>query len=326
MEEHEVYTIEVEETNIFKGEEVSYKAVYEYCDSTEEYYENEEMMASNDIAMKNAYRKKVGLLSSDEINEVRRKYGISQSDLASLLDWGQKTITRYEGHQVQDVAHDSILRKINDDPEWYLTLLYSAKPKFSDSSYSKYLDTAMGLYETEQDMYLRKSIIASYIKYDDMEECNGGQKLDLEKVIDVIRYFSNSKDVKQLYKVKLMKLLWYSDSLSYKRTGKSMTGLVYRALPMGAVPINYDLIIDLKGINYEEIDFDEGTGYHFVPDNNDEYKTLTDEDKIILDEIIKYLGDKSKSAIIEFMHNEKAYTETARYDIIQYKYANELSI
>jgi len=35
--------------------------------------------------------------------------GISQSDLCLLLGWGGKTITRYESHQVQDIAHDTIL-------------------------------------------------------------------------------------------------------------------------------------------------------------------------------------------------------------------------
>ena len=62
-----------------------------------------------------------------------------------------------------------------------------------------------------------------------------------------------------------MKLLWYSDALSYKRNGHSITGLVYKALPMGAVPLCYDLIIDLKGIKYELVDFGDNFGYHFIP-------------------------------------------------------------
>ena len=70
-----------------------------------------------------------------------------------------------------------------------------------------------------------------------MDECNGYTELNLRKVVDVIRYFSNSVKVKALYKVKLMKMLWYSDALSFKTRDKAITGLVYKALPMGAVPI-----------------------------------------------------------------------------------------
>lgn len=34
-----------------------------------------------------------------------------------MLGWGSKTITRYESHQVQDRAHDTILKKISHDPD-----------------------------------------------------------------------------------------------------------------------------------------------------------------------------------------------------------------
>ena len=60
------------------------------------------------IRLKDAYRKKEGLLTSYEIADIRAKYEISQSDLCLLLGWGGKTITRYDSHQVQDRAHDTI--------------------------------------------------------------------------------------------------------------------------------------------------------------------------------------------------------------------------
>lgn len=93
-------------------------------------------------------------------------------------------------------------------------------------------------------------------------------------VVDVIRYFSNSANVTNLYKVKLMKLMWYADFLAYKLRGYAITGLVYQALPMGAVPIGHDSIIDLKGVNYEEIDMGDGTAYRFC---RSEYSVEIDE-------------------------------------------------
>lgn len=326
MESHEVCTIEIEEKNIFKGKEINYTATYEYCDRADEYYATEQMLSSNDIAMKNAYRKQLGLLTSHQIVDIRYKYGISQSDLSNILGWGEKTITRYEGHQVQDVAYDTILRKIDVDPEWYLELLKASKDKLTESSYQKYYETALSLYEAKQNEYLRKVILTSYVKYEENEECTGSKALDLDKVIDIIRYFANSEKVKFLYKVKLMKLLWYTDALSFKKTGTSMTGLVYKALPMGAVPVGYEHIIDLNGINSEDVDFDEGTGRHFIGDQIFDYPTLSSEDKAIIEYVIDCFGSMNRRTIVDTMHKEKAYTETAPYDIIQYKYAKELSI
>ena len=71
MEDHEVQVIEVEESGTFKGERVSFIAVYEYCSNTEEYSETEEMMRINSLAQKDAYRSKVGLLTSGEIRAIR---------------------------------------------------------------------------------------------------------------------------------------------------------------------------------------------------------------------------------------------------------------
>ena len=47
---------------------------------------------------------------------------------------------------------------------------------------------------------------------------------------------------------------------------------------------------------------------------------------LILDTVIEKLGTMSKSEIINFMHKEQAYVETAPRDIIQFKYAESLQI
>ncbi len=326
MEDHEVATVRILEKSTFKNKEIQYLAVYEYCDNADEYWESNEVITRNNIALKDAYRSCSGLLTSKEICDIRKQYGISQTDLAILLGWGAKTITRYETHQVQDAAHDTILRKLASDPEWFLSLLKECKEKFTESAYRKYYATTVQLFEDKQDEYLRKSIIAQYAKFEGDPNICGGTDLHIDKLIDVIAYFSNSNKVSSLFKVKLMKLLWYTDALSYKRRGFSMTGLAYAALPMGAVPIGHKSIIDLKGIEFEEVEFEEGTGIRFKPVPENRYSNLTEDDMSILDEIIKQLGGSSKNQIVSKMHHEQAYIETAPYDIIQYQYALALSV
>lgn len=326
MEEHEVSYVRLKEKNLFKGQEIEYDVICEYCEIADEYISSDNMISANDISLKDAYREKFGFLKSNEIADIRQKYGISQSDLAILLGWGEKTITRYESHQVQDNAHDTILRKINEDPEWYIRLLEKNKDKFSSSTYTKYYDTARYLYEKNQDEYLQRTIHAKYLRYENFSECCGNAKLDLNKIVEIVRYFANSEKVKALYKVKLMKMLWYADALSFKRYGHSITGLVYAALPMGAVPLQHELIIDLKGIVYDEVDFGEGTGYHFVQTTNYDYSHLSVEDIQILDKIIDVFGSLNKTDIVNTMHKEQAYIETAPNDIIQYKYTTQLSL
>ena len=326
MEEHDVKTVMVREKNTIKGVPVEYDAEYFYCDRADETYADEQQISQNDIAMKNAYRAHEGLLTSDQITAIRARYGISQSDLCLLLGWGAKTITRYESHQVQDIAHDTILRKLDADPEWFLKLLQAAKGSLSPASYSKYLEAGTTLFEQDHDLYLKSAIMAKYVRFSHNIEANGNAFLSLDVVVDMIRYYANSILVIGLYRVKLMKMLWYADALSYKRRGHAISGLVYRALPMGAVPVAYESIVDLSAIHCEEIDMGDGTGYRFLPTEDKTYPTLTSEDREILDAVIQRFGRASKNEIVETMHHEDAYTETAPNDIIQFKYAASLSL
>src|SRR5690554_2085668 len=74
MKEHTVDIIETEEQVTFKGVKVKFNATYEYCANTDEYLETEDMIRSNNLGIKDAYRVKVGLLTSNEIKHIREKY------------------------------------------------------------------------------------------------------------------------------------------------------------------------------------------------------------------------------------------------------------
>ncbi len=326
MEEHEVNTVRVQEETTYKGYRICYNATYYHCSLADEFYMDEEQIKANDICLKNVYRKQKGLLTSLDISNIRSKYQISQRDLCILLGWGEKTITRYEGHQIQDKAHDAILKKIDEDSEWYISLLINSKDSLEKSAYQRYLRIATLLYEQEKNDYLRKAILADYAPYHDNTSFCGNTKLSLDKVVDMIRYFASSKHVTNLYKVKLMKLMWYADFLSYKLRGFAITGLVYQALPMGAVPIAHNSIINLKDVPCQEVDVGETTAYHFSLNETDTFPSLTNSDMEILDIVINSLGSMSKNQIVTFMHKEQAYLETPQKSIIDYRYAQHLQI
>lgn len=324
MEKHEVRTVILEDVEIFKGQEVTFKATYEYCDYADEYLETEEMIRANSLSMKDAYRKKVGLLTSQGIIAIRKKYKVSQKDFSEILDWGKATITRYENHQVQDRAHDDVLRKIDSDPKWFLQMLDRAKSKLPDKAYTKYHRAASEEFKKTHNSYQMDSIQALYANFED-DSITGGVSLDLEKVIEIINYYASK--VYSLHKVKLMKMLWYGDSLSYKRRGKSITGLVYNALPMGAVPEGYEQIIDLNGINFEVVVYDyDRIGYKFYSAKDFEIKNLNSEEIEILDVIIDAVGNLNSREIVEKMHEEDAYKCTGSNCRIPFSYSANLSI
>lgn len=323
MEEHKVDVVEVVEHERFKGVDVDFVAIYEYCSDADEFLANEEMIRANNLAVKDAYREKTGLLTSREIICLREKYGISQKDLSEILDWGMATITRYENHQVQDRAHDDILRKIDSDPKWFLEILKRAKGKLPQKTFGKYYHSASAQYHNQKNQYLIAAIQALYAEFDD-EEKTGSVELNLDKVVEVINYLAQK--VMLLHKVKLMKLLWYADILHYKRYRRSITGLAYSALPMGAVPEGYEQIVMLDGVSFDSIMYGENIGYKFKPTPGFEIKGLSADELATIDVIIGELGDLTTQQIIDKMHDEEAYKCTEGYCIIPYSFAEQLSI
>ncbi len=87
------------------------------CDS-EVYDKNNEI--KNDIIVFDEYKKTQNLLTSKEIINIRKKYGLSQSALSRILGFGIKTITRYENGSIQDSTHDNLLRLIKNEPNFFL--------------------------------------------------------------------------------------------------------------------------------------------------------------------------------------------------------------
>lgn len=326
MEEHDVKIVRVKERTSFKNKEIEYDAVYYYCDVADELYMDEKMIGENDLKMKDEYRKSEGLLTSYQISAIRRKYGISQSELCILLGWGAKTITRYESHQIQDRAHNVILEKIDNDPEWFISLLKKEKDSFTEAAYNKYLNAARVIYEKDKDLYLRKAIEAKYMRFADVPAYTGNTELSLDKVVEVIRFFAASDDVTNLYKVKLMKLLWYADSVAFRQRKRSMTGLVYLSFPMGALPAGHNMLTNLSGVPCKEVELGENCAYHFALMEPAESEYLSAEEEDILSYVAEKLGHMSTKEMTQFMHNEKAYVETEPGSVIPFSYADSLQI
>lgn len=123
MEEHEIDIVRMLDIETFKEEEITFSAIYQYCSIEDEFTETEEMIRSNCLSMKDAYRKKMNLLTSKEIIEIREKYSMSQEDLAKVLGWEKNTITRYEDYEVQDRSNDNILRNLKGNSKQFLEML-----------------------------------------------------------------------------------------------------------------------------------------------------------------------------------------------------------
>lgn len=327
-------THEIEErkriaTITLKGEEVSYEERFYFCanaDEDENEFETGAMTNENLLKARNAYRVKMGLLTSDEIVAIRESYGLSQVDLAKLLGWGEATISRYESKAIQDEAYDTMLRLIKDNPLQALEFLKKNSDKFS---VTKRIEIKAKIIEKldsyGKEFLTRQAFEGEYASFEEPSDSNGFTVLNIDKIEAMISYLAEK--VNNLFKVKLMKMLWYSDVVSFIENGCSMTGMVYRHEPMGALPVGHYSLMNLENLNVqEEISYNYDTMLHVYPTANMDYSILTDEEKAILDKVIIKFKDYKAKDIIDYMHDEKAYIETKPGEIIPFSLAKEIRV
>ncbi len=327
-------THEVEErkritTITLKGEEVTYEEKFYFCTNAaenENEFENGAMTNENLLNARNAYRVKMGLLTSDEIVAIRENYGLSQVDLAKLLGWGEATISRYESKAIQDEAYDTMLRLIKDNP---LQALESLKKNSDKFSVKKRLEIRAKIVEKldsyGKEFLTRQTFEGEYANFEEPSDSNGFAILNIDKIEAMISYLAQK--VNNLFKVKLMKMLWYSDVLSFAEIGRSMSGLVYRHEAMGALPVGHYSLMNLENLNVqEEMSYNYDTMLHVYPVANMDYSVLTDEEKVILDKVIIKFKDYKTKDIVDYMHDEKAYIETKPGEIIPFSLAKEIRV
>lgn len=330
-EEHEVELIEEEREIAIKGIKVKHKEKMYRCHryTQENTFETEKLWNENLINSFDSYRENRNLLTSQEIKAIRKKYGITQLEMAQLLGLGEVTITRYETKQIQDEAHDKIMKLIDENALIALDYLEKNKERFKNKERYETIENNIKRVILKETLnYLNKQEIeAKYVDYSKETIENGNKILDINKIEIITNYIA--QNYPNLYKVKLMKLLWYIDCISYKEDNKSLTGLVYTHQKMGALPIAYDEILKLPSIKVQEEVIEKEDYfmcYHISPNDNYRGKKLNSKEKDICDRVINKFKNFNTKELVDYMHKEKAYIETDTNDVIDFSYAKFINI
>lgn len=116
------------------------------CKDCDEYVTVPEIEAKNDLILYNQYKKEKGMVLPEEIKNLRNKYGLSQVNLAKLLNFGEKSIARYESGSIQDEAHDLMLKIIQKENS-FIEIWEENKNKLDDRAI---LNTEKLIYQNTQ--------------------------------------------------------------------------------------------------------------------------------------------------------------------------------
>jgi len=306
-----------------KGVDVSIETPLIKCDVCENEFENPDM--GQDVAelALRAYRKKVGLLSSEEIKAFRKSLGLTQHELSELLGWGGATLSRYENGALQDEAHDRAMRMIME-PDALLGVIENNPGLLTQEKRNqlvKKLKTRENAEAAYRDFFRR--FLTDY-----QADINSGyRRFDAKKFFAMVLHFCRDSGIPR---TKLNKLLWYSDFLSFKDNTVSISGARYAHLPFGPCPNNYDVFIAyLTDIDKSLSVMEQSSGDYswevLVSSGNPDYSLFTNNEMHILSSVAKFFESKTAREISQISHMEQGYQETSDGKIISYDFADGLA-
>lgn len=323
--EVETKVITRKETFNVCGEDIEVNAQIMVCADCGEELFNEELDSKTLVCAYNEYRRKHKLLFPEEIKRIREQYGLSQRSFAKLLNWGDKTIHRYENGAIQDRVHNSLLLFLRE-PENMRTYLLENEVTIDEKRKARLLETVERLEQTTEYRTGRRffELLSSSIP----SEENGFKSFDYDKFCAMVLFFAH-KNV-ELLKTKLMKLLNYSDMIFYKENGISISGLKYAHLPYGPVPDHFEMLLGKMAedhIAHINILYDGAYEKHqVIPEQDIPEGGLTDLELNALERVYEKFKDFGSSDISDYSHKEKGYQSTKEGEIISYTYAKDIKL
>lgn len=306
-----------------RGEHIEVDVEYYKCLSCGEEFEDPH---SDDDPLDKAYReyrKRHHMVQPEEIRSMRKRYGLTQNEMAKLLGWGATTLSRYENGALQDEAHEKTLR-LAMEPRNLLTLIEDTPDALLEG---KRQHLTEGLRTAEQEAYSFERIYEERFGRYEADELSGYRVLDLAKLFNAILFFCKGGVLKTV----LNKLLFYSDFKHFKDYAISITGSRYAKIPFGPAPDKWQhyfaLLIEEGALGEDEIFYDEDvTGEKLTSEQSPDLNIFSETELIILASIKKHFQEWTAKRISDFSHTEKGYKETQQGRLISYKYAEELQI
>lgn len=303
-----------------------FEVVYHYylCEDSGEQFTDDALDHINIVQVHNQYREKYGIPFPEEISAIREKYEVSASKMSEILGFGPNSYRLYEAGEMPSVSNGRLILSVNQ-PSEFIRQVEASSHLLSPKDADKYISTAKEVEANKKRGPWEMLMEQQFFQFDKPNEYSGYKKPDFDKIAQLIAYFGNRID---LFKTKLNKLLFYADFMMYQRTGNSITGMAYRAIPFGPVPAQYDkLYLKLQDdgkIDIVERAFDNGNfGDLIQPLQEAAQEKFTTVELAVLNSVIERFKGMSSKQIADISHEELAWKENSEGKrIISYqKYA-----
>jgi uncharacterized phage-associated protein len=307
-------------TSNFRGEEYEFEHTAWLCDDTGEQFTTDETDTASCLQVTNQYRAKYGIPYTDEIISVRKRYGISAAKMSLILGIGVNQYRLYEQGEVPSVSNGRMIRSVMN-PKVMLEMVESSRNEMSLTDYEKIVNKVKSVI-ADSEAYKLGQYESKWLFAVPRGAGNGYAQQSIDKLKNILLYFIEKSG--GVFFTKMNKLLFYADFVAYRQTGKGITGLAYKAIQHGPVPVRWDRIYSFYDeINQEIVQFSDGRAGTKLVSKLSPDMTEFDEDELkVLEFVRERFKSETPTQISETSHQEEAWKQNIDSDqLINYEMA-----
>ena len=253
----------------------------------------------------NQYRAKYGLPYTDEIIDVRKRYGVSAAKMSQILGIGVNQYRLYEQGEVPSVSNGRMIRSVMN-PKVMLEMVESSKNEMSKSEYERIVSKVKAVI-AESEAYKLEQYETKRLFSVPRGAENGYAQISIDRLKNILLFFISKGN--GVFFTKMNKLLFYADFMAYRVTGKSVSGLAYKAIAHGPVPMRWDRIYSFfDEIDQEIVQFSDGReGTKLVSKLSPDMAEFSDDELRILEYVSQRFKNETPTQISETSHEEEAW-------------------
>ena len=223
----------------YRRDEFTVIAHFYKCEDCGEEFTTNEADQITLIQAHNQYREKNGIPFPEEIRTIRQKYGISAAKMSDILGLGENGYGNYEKGEIPTPAIGTLI-KTAQRPENFLFLLNSHKLRKEDKGIPRAISHVESLIREEQSMQAYHYNTTANLN--SANNFTGYSTLNTTKIKHLLIHYIHECKEEYNDKLKLTKLLFFTDFIHYQNFGHSVSGLSYQKKNVGPVPYRFDNI------------------------------------------------------------------------------------
>ena len=304
-------------TLMFRKETFHYIHQFYECQDSHERFTTSELDEVNLAQVYNQYRAKYGIPFPEDIKSIRQHYGLSATKMSEILGFGENQFRLYENGDMPSEANGKVLMSIMN-PTIFRNFIENARGQFSDNEFAKLEDKAISWKEEKRPKFIVEYVFNSSRR----TAYNGYASLSIDKLKNILLFYIDKGD--GVFFTKMNKLLFYTDFLAYRMMGRGMTGLSYKAIAYGPVPLRWDRIYSFYDeISQEIVQYSDGrAGTKLVSNILPDRTEFRDNELKILEYVYERFKKETPKQISETSHHEEAWLKYLNSDkLINYDMA-----